>query len=129
MQDITEFSTGTADHELIVISDDAFLAAGDTALLLCVGHGQPDVQITWSRNGENITNTSLVTIYEEEVTRGERLFVHSFLELCSVEVSDAGSYICTVSNGQATTIASTQLFVTGTYENYHKCIEDHNHTL
>ena len=105
--------SGAAELELVVISNDTSLTVGDTALLTCVGYGQPDVQITWSRNGENITNASLVSIYEEEVTQGGRLFKQSFLELCSLQSSDAGDYVCTVSNGAATANATTQLLVSG----------------
>ena len=102
-----------------MISNDTSLTVGDTALLTCVGYGQPDVQITWSRNGENIMNTSLISIYEEEVTQGGRLFKQSFLQLCNIEVSDAGSYVCTVSNGEDTTNgegtnnATVQLLISG----------------
>ena len=103
--------SGAAELELVVISNDTSLTVGDTALLTCVGYGQPDVQITWSRNGESIMNASLVSIYEEEVTQGGRLFKQSFLELCSLQISDAGNYVCTVSNGQATVNSTTQLFV------------------
>ena len=103
--------------QLIVISNDASLTAGDTALLTCVGYGQPDVQITWSKNGEVIMNSSLITTHETNVTRGGRLYKQSYLDLCSVEVSDAGTYTCTVSNGEIATNASTQLSVTG--ENLH----------
>ena len=100
--------------QLIVISNDISLTAGDTALLTCVGYGRPDVQITWSRNGEVVMNSSLITINETDVTRGGRLYKQSYLDLCSVEVSDAGTYTCTVSNGELlATNASTQLSVTG----------------
>ena len=99
--------------QLIVISNDVSLTAGDTALLTCVGYGQPDVQITWSRNGEVVMNSSLITINETDVTRGGRLYKQSYLEICSLEVSDAGNYTCTVSNGESETNSSTQLSVSG----------------
>ena len=105
--------SGAAELELVVISNDTSLTVGDTALLTCVGYGQPDVQITWSRNGENIMNASLISIYEEEVTQGGKLFKQSFLELCSLQSSDAGDYVCTVGNGAATANATTQLLVFG----------------
>ena len=98
---------------MTAISNDFSLNAGDTALLLCVGYGQPDVQITWTRNGQLIANSSNVSIYEEEVTQGGRQFKQSILELCSLEVNDAGSYVCTVNSGPATVNATTQLFISG----------------
>ena len=88
---------------------------GDTAFLVCVGYGQPSVEISWTLNGEVVMNGSLVTIYEEEVSRGGRLFKQLFLELCSLELSDSGIYTCTVSNGQTVANATTQLSVYGEY--------------
>ena len=99
--------------ELIVISNNISLTVGDTALLTCVGYGQYDVDITWSRNGEVITNTSLATVYEQQMTRGGRLYENSFLDLCSLEISDTGSYTCSVSSGQLSTNATIQLSVFG----------------
>ena len=99
--------------ELVMISNDTSSLFGDTALLGCVGYGQPYVLITWSKNGESITNNSRVTVNETEVTQGGMLFRQSFLELCSVEFSDAGNYTCTLSNGQATSNATSELIILG----------------
>ena len=86
---------------------------GDTALLFCMANGPPDLQVTWSRNGADIMNDTLISIYEEEVPYGGKLFKQSFLELCSLQSSDAGNYVCTVSDDQVTIISATQLLVTG----------------
>ena len=88
---------------------------GDTAFLVCVGYGQPTVEISWTLNGEVVTNDSLVTIYEEEVSQGGRMFKQLFLELCSLELSDSGIYTCTVSNNKTVANATTQLSVYGEY--------------
>ena len=88
---------------------------GDTAFLVCVGYGQPNVQISWTLNGEVVLNDSLVTIYEEEVSQGGRLFKQLFLKLCSLKLSDSGIYTCTVSNNQTVANATTQLSVYGKY--------------
>ena len=95
-----------------MISNDTTLRAGETALLACVGFGEPDVEISWSFNGAPVTNTSLITIYEEDVVQGERLFKQSFLQICSLAESDAGSYTCVVSDGFTTANSTTQLTVT-----------------
>ncbi len=101
-----------------MISNDTSLLVGDAALLACVGFGEPNVEITWKRDGAAIMNSSLVTITEEEVTQGGRVYKQSFLELCSLMVSDSGVYTCSVSNGETMVNATTQLTVEGKY-----CVE------
>ena len=96
-----------------MISNDTSLPIGDTAMFTCIGQGLPDVQIIWSRDGENIVNDSLVAIYDEDVTQGGTRFSLSILELCSVQSSDTGIYVCNVISGQAIANATTQLIVTG----------------
>ena len=86
--------------------------AGHTTLLVCVGHGLPDPEITWSFNGEILGNTSLTTIYEEAVP-GREMFKQTILQLCSVETSQAGRYTCSVTNGHKTATATTRLIVSG----------------
>ena len=97
--------------ELAVISSHTSVGAGETAILVCVGFGEPDVNITWSRDDQVISNSSLVSIYEEDLTRGDRLFKQSFLQLCSLQMSDSGTYTCTVSNGKASITSTTELSV------------------
>lgn len=58
-----------------------------------------------------VMNDSLVTIYEEDIVEGGRVYKQSFLQLCSLEVADAGDYTCFVSNGQTSTNATTRLTV------------------
>ena len=87
--------------------------AGETAVLICVGFGQPSADITWSRDGQVISNSSLVTIYEEDLAQGGRVFKQSFLQLCSLRMSDSGSYTCTVSNGLSSVNSSVELSVAG----------------
>ena len=90
---------------------------GDTAFLVCVGYGQPNVEISWTLNGKVVMNDSLVSIYEELVYQGGRLFKQSFLELCSLELAKSGVYTCSVSNGRTIVNATTQLSVSGKYFN------------
>ncbi len=105
--------------ELVVISNDTFALVGNSALLACVGFGVPSVEITWSLNGTSIMNSSIVTISEEEFTRGEMVFKQSFLELCSLSISDSGVYTCSVSNGLTMVNDTTQLSVVGNFNNLH----------
>ena len=85
--------------ELVAVSNHTTLSEGETTLLACVGFGLPSAEITWIHKGRVLMNSSLVSISEEDVVQGGKLFKQSILQLCSVEISDSGSYICVVSNG------------------------------
>ena len=95
--------------EIVGISTDTISDVGQTTLFTCVGFGEPDAEISWSFNGAPVANTSLVTSYEEDTIRGGRNFKQSFLQLCSLTVSDAGVYTCTARNGLTIVDATTQL--------------------
>ena len=47
-----------------MLSKDLSLNSGETALLSCVGFGEPDVEISWSFNGAPVANTSLTPILD-----------------------------------------------------------------
>ena len=100
-----------------MISNSTTLRTGETALLACVSFGEPDVEISWSFNGAPVVNTSLVTIYEEGVVQGERIFKQSFLQICSLAETDDGGYTCIASDGFTTDNATTQLTVTRKFIN------------
>ena len=99
--------------ELVIISNHTSLPEGETALLACVGYGVPSVDVTWMLNGQAVLNSSLVSITEEDLVRGERTFRQSFLQICSVGMANAGVYTCVVSNGETSVNSTTQLTVTG----------------
>ena len=100
---------GSQASEVVVISNDTALRRGETVLLACVGFGEPDVEISWSLNGAPVVN---ISIYEEDVVQGERIFKQSFLRICGLVEADAGGYTCIVSDGFTTANATTQLTVT-----------------
>ena len=97
----------------MIISNDTHTTAGETAILVCVTQQQTSGQITWTHNGQPVTNSTLVSITEEDVLVGGRTFTQSFLQICSVANTDAGDYVCVVTNGQTSVNSSTQLTVTG----------------
>lgn len=109
-------ATGMETVYLAAISNHSTLFEGDTAILTCLGYGIPDVEITWRLNGEIIVNSSLVTIYEENVPLQVRgVLKESTLQVCGVRYADTGEYTCTVSGGLASSSASTQLTLVGKY--------------
>ena len=81
----------------------------ETALLMCVGSGFPSVEITWSRDGQAITNSSRLSISEEDVVQEERTILRSFLQIANVQAEDVGVYTCIVSNNETSANSSTQL--------------------
>ena len=110
------FISGAELVDLVVISEDATLFEGETTLLTCVGFGQPMVAISWiHNNNRTVQNTSLITVFEEVFYQAGRLFTHSFLQICSDNVADTGSYTCSVSNGLTAVNASIQLAFGGEY--------------
>lgn len=100
--------------ELVIISNDTSLMEGDSVSLTCVGSGDPSAEISWTRNGEILSNTSEIFIHEEDIIQEDRTLTQSYLQLCNVVVADAGSYTCVVSNGIRSVNSSVQLTVTGT---------------
>ena len=108
----TNLFIGYQASEVFVISNDTALRTGETALLACVGFGE---EISWSFNGAPVVNTSLITICEEDVAQGERIFKQSFLHIRSLGEGDAGGYTCIISDGFTTTNATTQLTVTSKF--------------
>ena len=98
---------------MVLVSNDTTLTVGETAILACVSYSSGDEEITWSLNGQTVINSSLHTIYEEEVTQGGKVFKQSFLQLCGLTVSDAGGYTCLVREGQSTDNATITLNVSG----------------
>jgi hypothetical protein len=95
--------------EVIAISMATPLNVGETALLSCVGTGDPDVEISWSFNRVTLANTSLVATYERDTIRGGQVFKQSFLQVCGVTEADAGDYTCIVRNGLTSVFATTQI--------------------
>ena len=94
-------------------------------MLICVGYGLPNVDITWSRDGQIISNSSLVSIYEEDLAQGGRVFRQSFLQLCSLQMADSGNYTCAVSNGISSLTSTVDLSVLGMHSSISMHIQVH----
>ena len=108
------FLASPSNVELVVISNDTSVDEGEAVSLTCVGYGTPYIEIQWIRNGETLSNTSVISIHEEEIMLGNWIFTQSFLQLCSLALTDSGSYTCVVSNGIISVNSSVDLTITGT---------------
>ena len=87
------------------------LDAGNAISFTCVAYGVPNPSISWKKGDTLLSNSSQATIYEELVTEDGVTFVHSFLQLRSVEETDAGQYSCFADNTLGNDTASFELAV------------------
>ena len=71
---------------------------GDTVSLVCTATGRPFATIQWYKDGIELTNGSLTSIYNEQFEGNGLLFTTSILEVCSVGSEDSGTYSCIASN-------------------------------
>ena len=92
------------------------LTEGDTVSLVCTATGRPYATIQWYRDGQEITNGSLTSIYNEQFENNGLLFTSSILEVCSVGPDDRGTYSCVASNFAGNDSAEFEVQVqAGTY--------------
>ena len=86
--------------------------AGNTVLFTCVAYGDSTPNIRWDRqDGSTLVNDSRITIYDELVAEGDVTFVKSIVEICSVDVADAGEYSCFTWNDLGNDTATFDLSV------------------
>ena len=104
----------------MLLSDDMRVIIGDTTVLLCMTFEQGGQDITWAHNGENVTNTSLMTITGSDFVQDGVVFRQSFLRICNTSTNNSGLYTCIASSNVN---ASTQITtVTGKLEERDKML-------
>ena len=97
--------------------------------LTCVVFSSPVPDVTWFRNGnqtvDNETANAFVT--ESLIQQSDITFVESILEICPVEVGDAGEYGCQATNVNGMQSVVFQVVVTqGSYPL--SCVETLQHS-
>ena len=81
---------------LIVPVNRSIVDSGKTAYFVCVGLNEYEhTDIIWRYNGQELTNETLVGLYNTEVTHGGRMYTSSILELCGLNLDRTGTYSCT----------------------------------
>ena len=81
---------------------------------VCVGYGEDEPpNVIWEFGDQLLSNdtSSLVTIYDSRVVENGQVFTQSILELCSVEVENAGNYSCTANNSRGSNSSTFTLNV------------------
>ena len=109
------FSTFTEPPQLVVTPNASIeVDAGTTVTYVCVGYGEDEPpNIIWEFGDQLLSNDTspLVTIYESQLMENRLLFTQSILELCSVEVENAGNYSCTANNSRGSNSSTFTLNV------------------
>ena len=99
---------------MVAPSDSLEVDAGTTVTYVCVAFGVDEPpNIFWQFGDTLLSNdtSALVTVYESEVVENGLTFTQSILELCSVEVDNAGEYSCTANNSRGSNSSSFTLNV------------------
>lgn len=97
----------------MAISNNTEISPGDTTILTCIGFGQPAISITWTHEGLDVVNSTLITVTETDFPEEGGRFMQSFLQICGAAVADFGVYTCVVSNSGFSVDASVQVAVAG----------------
>lgn len=101
----------TEPPQLVVTPNSSIeVDAGATVTYVCVGFSQDELpNILWRFGDEILSNDTspLVTVYESQVMENGLNFTESILELCSVELENAGNYSCTANNSGGSSNSST----------------------
>lgn len=98
----------------MIIPDDTTAVEGNTLILTCVGSGVPSPVVTWLKGGENVLTAldgSRVSVNSSDIEEGGVTFVQTTLEICSLELTDAGMYSCVATNDNGTETHSLQVDV------------------
>ena len=98
---------------MVIISNSSVVSVGDSVLLVCMGFGQPSINFSWSREGEEIIKDSSHMLAEEDIELGGRLYRLSLLKICSIQTCHSGDYNCSISNGISVVTASVEVMVEG----------------
>ena len=98
--------------EIVIAPDSSEVDAGNTAIFTCVGLSDPPPNITWTFNGDVLSNDSTISVYTQLVNQGGTVFVLSMLELCGATEKSSGLYACVATDGEGrSTSADFSLFV------------------
>ena len=96
------------------ISNATYVEAGQSAILVCIGYGsEAALSVSWNRGDQTISNGTYETIYEEWIEVGGRTYLQSFLQLCNVQLTEAGNYTCMVTDGVSSTSSDVIVTVAG----------------
>ena len=101
--------------QIILQPDDpTVVIATDTVQLHCVAYADPpqaSLNISWSRDGDAVNETELISIHEEQIEQGNITFTQSILQICSIGLDNIGNYSCIAENVAGNDSANFELIV------------------
>ena len=86
-----------------IAPENHYVLSGATVSFYCVGYGDPQPELTWTKNGESVKESDRVKI---DKSRRE-------LRITAADFKDAGTYECTYSNKHGEDKKSAVLNVDG----------------
>ena len=101
--------------EVVLLTEDTLVSAGNTILLTCIGYGDPLPSLSWERVGNDaVQNDRRTTIFESMAVRNGDMFARSILQICQVtDGEDTGMFSCTSGNVLFNHTVTVQLTVHG----------------
>lgn len=73
---------------------------GSTVEAVCVAYGNPVPAVTWSKQGcVGITCINNAQVFNQVVSYGDVVYRKSTLQLCNIDESNSGTYMCSADNG------------------------------
>ena len=84
--------------EIVIAPDDTVVDQDNTVLVTCVAYAPSQPNISWTQNGQLLSNDSVISIYDDVLYQGGVTFYLTTLEICSVDPRHGGEYSCTFSN-------------------------------
>ena len=105
---------------IVIAPPDVEVSEGNTVLLTCVARGAPSPEVFWTFNGVILSNytDNETSVYSEDLYEGGEIFVSSILEICSVDASDMGEYMCVARQGNRNVSVSFDLDVVDIGKSY-----------
>lgn len=106
-QHISSVEEYSSKPTLALKLNDLIVCLGDMAQFNCSFTGEPLIEVVWDHNGRTLTNTERVQYMDHEGVLS--------LIILNVQLTDEGSYRCTVRNANGENRTSARLTVEGAY--------------
>ena len=84
--------------QVLILPSSGEATVGNTVVFSCLSYGAPSPTITWSKDGDLVQTSPGIKISQTPFVDGGFVFDKSTVEICSIEMFDAGEYRCLATN-------------------------------